>query len=1007
MRILLVTQWWEPDEGPPQWRLRRFVDAFRSAGHTVDVVTAPPHYPGGRLSSADPAHQPGAVEASAPGLTVYRTRFREHTPALTSRVADQLVVVFSSFATGLRLRARGHRADVVMTSVPALPSAAVALALARLHRAPFVVDLRDAWPDLVTHVADTPSAQPNASAASRFKGTALRSLITLAGSGFGRILKRADLVVTTSDLLRDDLERRGIHPVVTIRNAPVTAFDSGIAPHKPTAGALGRELRVLYAGTIGRAQGLHNAVLAAKRAQLRGADILLRIIGTGSELDTVRTFAERIAAPVEFLPPVPHADMTAHFDWCDASLIHLRDWRPLRTTVPSKLFESMARGVPVIVAADGETAAIVDDASAGISVPAMDSLALARAFHRCSAEGPPKADFSQTHEWLKRHSSPESTSALLVRNVESLVFPPAAPSTTPLRTRANSIASLVGNAVEIGINDPILLATLVSRRVPPHLRRKITHFSGSVLRSPSLRGIALVIGDEKAAAREQYDSARQGKLRDWLGVHLNEEVTPTSARSVRARRAWAVGDTSRALSLVRPHSATARRWRSTLHSMDPDFDPGADATPLITQSRRTRDTIIQRAQHAAGFRVLHVITNSLPHTQSGYTLRTQSLLSALHSYGVTSLGATRVGYPQSIGVPTAQEYDDVGNVLYVRIPSMRSGSMTEERLEYATQALAAIVEDFRPQVIHATTNFENGVVARSLSRRTGIPWVYETRGEMEKTWLARQSEDDYAAASQSDYYLRLRSIEARLMSDADAVVALSEVQKSSHIARGVAPERVHVVPNSVDAQALESPTLSSPDAREACGLPEGFTVGSISSLVDYEGLDTLLRALAWLRDRGHGVRGVIVGDGSARPDLLQLRDHLGLSELVTMPGRVSASDIGIWYDALDVFCVPRRDVDVTRAVTPLKPLQAMARSRPVIVSDLEALTEITSSLGAGIAIPAGDPDALADAIASLRDDSDLYTRLACGARAAAEAKSWDRAATRLLDIYSRLSEANR
>ncbi len=406
-------------------------------------------------------------------------------------------------------------------------------------------------------------------------------------------------------------------------------------------------------------------------------------------------------------------------------------------------------------------------------------------------------------------------------------------------------------------------------------------------------------------------------------------------------------------------------------------------------------------------RVLHVLTNSLPHTQSGYTVRSHAILKAQNRAGIVAVAATRLGYPESIGVSPAGPVYELDGVTYVRMPDGALPSLPDARLEAATSHLLALVDVFRPDILHTTTNYENGLVVRAVSRITGIPWVYETRGEMEKTWLARHTGKNYALARKSEYYRMVREAETRLIRDADAVITLSRVQKLSHIRRGADEASIRVVPNAVDPAYLSLPLVDAADARRRCGLEEAFTIGTVSSLVEYEGLDTMLQAVALLRAEGHYIRAVIVGDGAARPGLMSLANVLGVQDAVDFPGRVAIDGVCDWYDAIDIFCVPRRDVDVTRSVTPLKPLQAMARQRPVIVSDLDALTEITSDLGAGLAVRPEDPGALAEAVRLLATDRAMYETCASEARRAAEGTRWDIAASTYLAMYMRVTGGGR
>ena len=246
-----------------------------------------------------------------------------------------------------------------------------------------------------------------------------------------------------------------------------------------------------------------------------------------------------------------------------------------------------------------------------------------------------------------------------------------------------------------------------------------------------------------------------------------------------------------------------------------------------------------------------------------------------------------------------------------------------------------------------------------MARSYGLPWVYEMRGVLECTWVASRPVSQQAEALSSERFALLRAKEAEMAQRADAVVVLSQVQAEDLAARGVEPSRITVVPNAVEQDVLEATRYSPAAARQRLGLPpEGLWVGSVSSLVGYEGFDVLLRAVALCRARGIDVRCAIVGDGVSRPGLVALAGELGLeSSVCVLPGRVERARALDWYQALDVFCVPRLDTPVCRLVTPLKPMTAMALGRPVVVSDLPALSELTAA-ATNRSFPAGDVAAL-------------------------------------------------
>ncbi|MEK8227743.1 glycosyltransferase [Oerskovia sp. M15] len=176
-------------------------------------------------------------------------------------------------------------------------------------------------------------------------------------------------------------------------------------------------------------------------------------------------------------------------------------------------------------------------------------------------------------------------------------------------------------------------------------------------------------------------------------------------------------------------------------------------------------------------------------------------------------------------------------------------------------------------------------------------------------------------AERSERRALLRAKETELAASADAVVTLSATMRDELISRGVPAERVSVVPNAVRSSLL-SGHPSPAAARASLGLPEAsFVVGTVSSLVGYEGQDTILRAVALLRQRGVDVTALIVGDGVARPGLLRLADELSLGR--TRSSRAGTAQPGVrLHGSARRPPRTRRDDRVTRLVT------RSSRSRP-------------------------------------------------------------------------------
>jgi glycosyltransferase involved in cell wall biosynthesis len=223
------------------------------------------------------------------------------------------------------------------------------------------------------------------------------------------------------------------------------------------------------------------------------------------------------------------------------------------------------------------------------------------------------------------------------------------------------------------------------------------------------------------------------------------------------------------------------------------------------------------------------------------------------------------------------------------------------------------------------------------------------------------------------------------------------------IARGVPAEKIVVVPNAVDVDDFTARAKDEAIAAEIGIAPDETVVGYISSIVGYEGIRYIVDAVAELRRRGRAkVRLLIVGDGVVRPELERQAAELGLDDAI-FTGRVPHEAIKRYYSLIDVFVVPRTADRVCQLVTPMKPYEAMAMERAIVVSDVAALREIITDGETGRLFRAEDPIALADVVETLLDDPAERQRLGANARAWVSAhRTWTANAERYRELYGRL-----
>lgn len=559
---------------------------------------------------------------------------------------------------------------------------------------------------------------------------------------------------------------------------------------------------------------------------------------------------------------------------------------------------------------------------------------------------------------------------------------------------ASRAARLSGNALMAAstalrslTEDPLTFAIQLARRFPaaqPPLQR-LSRSMGAAERELVRVWLS---GDLVATRAHLIELAAHGSLPAVAAeiaqsAGLPELVAddPRVRVTTRARAAWQLGDASRAIALLAEHSPGSRLHRA-LRAELALMTPGT----RLRWSRYAVDVAPSMTP-----RVLHLLTNSVPHTQSGYTVRSHAVLKAQRDAGLAPVAMTRVGYPVVVGGLRAAATDVVDGIEYHRALPVRLASTPDGRLVQQAEALLALAARVRPSALQTTTHYPNAVVAREVAEALRVPWAYEVRGMLEQTWVAGLgSEEARARASTSERFRLTREREAELATAADAVFTLSGSMRDDLALRGVPRERTELVPNGIDAALLERTSPAPADARASLGLPrDGFWVGSTSSLVDYEGFDVLLNAVALARADGHDVRVLLVGDGTARQGLESQAATLGLGDAARFTGRVARDTVADHRDALDLFVVPRLDREVTRTVAPLKPIEAMASGRPLLVSALPPLLEIIGAeLAARAAVPPGDAQALADDIARTLSDERSRDEMTALARARATSRTW-------------------
>jgi PEP-CTERM/exosortase A-associated glycosyltransferase len=391
-------------------------------------------------------------------------------------------------------------------------------------------------------------------------------------------------------------------------------------------------------------------------------------------------------------------------------------------------------------------------------------------------------------------------------------------------------------------------------------------------------------------------------------------------------------------------------------------------------------------------RILHILDHSPP-VQSGYVYRTLAILREQVAAGWQVLSLTT---PKQPTASKAREIVDGWE--FVRTPR-RSESrwMPQIASEFAMVRatigrLEEIAREWRPSVLHAHSPVANAWAALSVGRRLGLPVVYEIRALWED---AASSHGTMTPGGLR--YAMARHLETRAARRADALVTICRGLYDDLSRRGIRQEHMFIVPNAADV-ASSAPGPSTGECTNS-RVP-GPVIGFAGSFYSYEGLDLLIEAARELAHRRPQVRFLLVGGGPEETRLRELCRAGGLDGCVSFAGWVPHDRIDEWYRQLDVLVYPRKRNRLTELVTPLKPLEAMAKGKVILASDVGGHRELIEEGENGFLFRAGDATDLVRRLIALLDAAAMWPEVGARARRFVETKrSWKAAAAMYAEVY--------
>ncbi len=363
VRVALVAQFFPPITITAGSSNSVTVVRLPVAGADVTVITGMPNFPSGQLHPND--RRAWFRRERAGRITVERV----WTYASTAISGKTRLLNWASVAIGATLRLLAlRRVDVVIVSSPPITLALPAIIGAIRHRATLIADIRDVFPEIAITMGAWRRTSP---------------IVRGVGAVADALYRRARMVVCVTESARDEIAARGVPPA-KLFVAP-NGFDriepqAGDAPIVRTPG----DFLIVYVGNMGLATGLDVVLGAAK--ELRD-DVRFRFVLVGGGADA-RRLMERAQAEaltnVVFAGVRPRAEALAILAEADACVVPLKG--TIRDSLPTKMFDAMALGIPIVLSAAGEAETLLSRADAGIAAAPEDPHALVAAIRELARD---------------------------------------------------------------------------------------------------------------------------------------------------------------------------------------------------------------------------------------------------------------------------------------------------------------------------------------------------------------------------------------------------------------------------------------------------------------------------------------------------------------------------------------------------------------------------------------------------------------------------------------------
>ena len=372
LHILFLSDNFFPEVNAPASRTHDHAKEWIKAGHNVTVITCVPNFPKGQVF--DGYRNKIWQEEIIDGIRVVRVwSYIAANEGFSKRILDFLSYMLTSFLASFFVR----KVDIVVGTSPQFFTAVSAWLVAFYKRKPFIFEVRDLWPESIRAVGAMHESK----------------LLVLLEKLELFLYRRAHGIVVVTLSFKDNLVKRGIDG----KKISVVTNGVDVSKFKPqekdfeliSRYSFENKFIVGYIGTLGLAHSLETILFAAKKISQRRLEDKIHFLFLGDGANKIKL--EKLALELElknvtFLASVPKAEVVSYWSIIDISIISLKNTELFKSVIPSKMFESMSMGIPILHAVSGESAKIIDYTGAGIPVEPENSSAIADEIIRLSQD---------------------------------------------------------------------------------------------------------------------------------------------------------------------------------------------------------------------------------------------------------------------------------------------------------------------------------------------------------------------------------------------------------------------------------------------------------------------------------------------------------------------------------------------------------------------------------------------------------------------------------------------